>query len=211
MTNDFIRSMIYGTLLGNSNCHSIYKRNKGITCGHGLSQILYLQHKANILNEYLNSNKTIKLKKVNSRYLVLNRQPFYTYYSRTSHKINQFYNILYCSEDNKKHITKEGIKKYFNKVSLAYLFMDNGCKETILDSNNTTKIRRYQISGNLFSWDEVYYLSNIIHEQFNIENKVYLEHKKYPCLKITTNDNRIKFRDLLEPYVIDSMKYKLFV
>ena len=54
-------------------------------------------------------------------------------------------------------------------------------------------------------------LNEVIYKRFNIVGKVYLEHQKYPCLKITTKINKLAFKTLLEPYIIDSMKYKLFV
>lgn len=210
MTNSVIRSVIYGMLLGDSNFHSVSKQNKGIACGHSLSQIDYLHHKVEILNTYLNSNKLIVEKKANSGYSLSTRQPFYAYYSKTSHKINQFYNSLCNGVDGKKHITEDGIKKYFNEVSLAYLFMDDGCKETVL-SNNERTIKAYKISLGSYTSDEVYFLNEVIYKQFNIIGRVYFEHKKYPCLKITTKENKLAFRTLLEPYIINSMRYKLFV
>ena len=210
MTNNIIRSAIYGMLLGDSNFHSTKKKNKGIACGHSLSQFNYLQHKVEILNTYLNSNNSIVEKTINSGYSLSTRQPFYAYYSKTSHKINQFYSILCDENDTKKRITEEGINKYFTEVSLAYLFMDDGCKETVLNDNIRT-IKSYKISLGSYTIDEVHFLNEVIYKRFNIVSKVYLEHQKYLCLKITTEINKLAFKTLLEPYIIDSMKYKLFV
>ena len=67
------------------------------------------------------------------------------------------------------------------------------------------------ITLNSFSQDEVQLLSDWLFEKFSIHSKVYLDRGKYPYLRISQKESKELFLNLIEPYVIDSMKYKLYV
>ena len=96
------------------------------------------------------------------------------------------------------------ILKYFDEVALAILFMDDGCKETF-----NGKIKTFKISIGGFTLDEVNLLAKHIEKKFDLNTKVYLEQKKYPCIKFTKKENKEKFVKIIRPYLHPSMLYKI--
>lgn len=209
MENNFIKGMILGTLLGDSGFHSSKKKNKGIFIGHSEKQLDYLQYKVNLINNYLSANTVVHKYEFKSGFGYQTRLPFYKFYSKAHHKITYFYNLL-CDKDGIKHITKNAIEKHFNDVSLAFLFMDDGCKEVCWNRQRTEKkIKSFKISLGGFSLEEVELLNNFIFEKFDLVGKVYLEHNKYPMIKYSTQESRDKLLYIISPYILPSMRYKI--
>lgn len=194
------RSAVIGTVLGDSSLCG--KVNKTIITGHCPAQLDYLYYKKDLFESFCSAGT--RMKKAEGM-----DHDFYRLWTTVHHRYTALYNLIY--KDNKKHITKELLEK-FDEVGLAFLFMDDGCKESILDKKLQKKVlKSYKFSLNSFPTTEVQLLGDWLLEKYSIESKVYLDRGKYPYLRISKKDSRDAFRKLIEEYVIDSLKYKLYV
>lgn len=120
-----------------------------------------------------------------------------------SHRcLNKYYDLFYDS-NKKKHIKREVIE-LLEPLGLAVWFMDDGCK---LSSGG------YNIFTNNFNIDELNDIITIMSRKFNLKITLHKRrHKKtnniYNIIYISATSAKI-FENLIDPYVIDSMKYKL--
>lgn len=201
-----LNSFLLASVLGDSWLYG--KKNKHIGMGHCEAQYEYLCFKVGYLNDNLNLN-TIINKSVKKTSPSNNRQDFYCAYSRSNKKFTALYNTVYV--DNKKRITKRVLDK-LNDFGLAILYMDDGGKETQWNRDKTTKkIRSYTFNLNSFCLEDVKLFSSWLYNKYQIESKVYLSRGKYPIVKITKNESRDRFVRIIEPYILDCMKYKLYI
>lgn len=197
LTKKQMRSFLIGTILGDSSMTG--KVMKSIVVGHTEPQYDYLLLKQAIIEGYCPVGSTIK-EKIN--------KTGYQLYSTSHHKLTAIYNLIYS--ENRKVISKELLSK-MDEVGLAALFMDDGCKETKVLSDGRRVIANYKFSIHSFPREQVELLSSWILETYAIESKVYLKHEKYPVLKITKHESKEKFSQLIEPFVVESMRYKLYI
>lgn len=198
-------SFVIGTVLGDSSLCG--KVNKYLFMGHCESQIEYLKWKEKIIRDNLPVGTNFKLA-ISMTSPSGKRQPFYKVFTTSHHRLTSIYKITY-NRENKKVITKEAIEK-LTPLGIAVLFMDDGCKETSWNRNKTfRKIRSFSFSFGKFSFEEVKIFQNKLLKSYEIESKIYESDKKCIKLKITTDENRIKFVQLIEPYVLDCMIYKI--
>ncbi len=106
-------------------------------------------------------------------------------------ELNKYYPLFYNNE-GKKYISS-GIMKLFTPLSLAVLFMDDGYK---CQSS-------YSISTNCFDLNSIDLLQNKLSE-FGLSTTIHKGNVIY--IKACSRD---LFTQLIKPYIIESMKYKL--
>lgn len=119
----------------------------------------------------------------------------YTSYRGNSkaHKVfTDIYNELYI--DGKKTITKRFLNKITSPIALAFWFMDDGCKDGTIATNG-------------FPYNEVVLLNEWMLRKWNIHTMIYKNSCNY-VLHINS-ESRQNFEDLISPYIIPEMKYKL--
>lgn len=97
--------------------------------------------------------------------------------------------------DGKKHIPFNLLDK-FSEVSLAFLFMDDGCKTSC----------SYSIATNCFDLKELEEFRIFLKRKFNLETSIF----KSKVLYIRAKSRDI-FTSLVSPYIIPCMQYKLHV
>jgi hypothetical protein len=203
--NEEFNSFLIGTVLGDSSLCG--RKNKYLFMGHSESQLEYLKWKEQIIRENLSVGTNFK-EGISMTSPSGNRQKFYKIFTTSHHKLTSIYKITHDA-NGKKIVTQEALEK-LTPFGIAVLFMDDGCKEIIWNRNKTKKrIKCFKISLGGFSVQEVKSIGDILLYKYEIDYKVYLEHGKYPCLKITTEENKKRFIELITPYLIDSMKYKI--
>ena len=174
--------MILGSLLGDMNIGKPRKHYP--TCRlalvHSTKQKELFMKKVEILGEFMGDNRT------NNTYSTIRG-------NSKSHKVfNDIYNKLYIN--GVKTITQEYLDMIDHPIALAYWFMDDG-------SHSGT------IATNSFSLNEVNLLSNWLKNKFDI-NTTIQKNNNYYIIYITSY-SRINFDELVAPYIIPSMKYKL--
>lgn len=117
-----------------------------------------------------------------------------TYRGQTKrHKVfTDIYNILYI--DGIKTITQEYLDRINSPIALAYWFMDDGTE-------------RGTIATHCFSHNEILLLQEWLSNKWNVTTTIQKEKDKEK-LYIVAN-SRKHFEELIFPYVIPSMYYKL--
>lgn len=185
--------ILTGTLLGDSSLQYYPKyrwKSPKFKCDHGPQQVEYSILLCNKLHSLGSSIR--KYNRIDKR----NNKEYKTYCVTT--KSNPYflkmYKLLYGS--GKKEICSEFLENFTIK-SLAYLYMDDGYAD-----QNTA----YLCTDN-FSEESKKILIQYIKDNFNLNFSV-VNHGKYYRLRLSQYDFS-KFKELVGPYIIESLKYKL--
>lgn len=181
------KEFIVGCVLGDGNISKINK-NAVFVCEHGLKQEEYLKHKLDICNSlkpYYKHNIRNTPDKRNG-----NIYQSHLIRLNANSELNWFYNEFYNT--GKKEIT-ENLLRYYTPFAIAIHYMDDGFK------NEYT----YNICTNNFSIDSIYLLQKKLLE-YDIETVVRKTKTLY--IKSISKNN---FTNLIKPYIIESMKYKI--
>lgn len=183
------REFIIGSLLGDG--HIDNGKTRRFVVNHSDKQLEYLKYKQSVLSNYVNKlRKNAKQKNRNS-----------TTYNLTTichQELNSLHKLFY---DNTKKVIRKELVSYLTPYAMAIWYMDDG------------SARKYnvKISTEGFTKQENETLRNIIYVNFGISGKVceYINRgKKYYYLSFN-KPNSIKLCDLIRPYIIQSMEYKL--
>lgn len=186
------KQIIVGTVLGDSSIRrGKTDRYNFLTCQHGPNQEQYALHKAEMLGKgslqttCKNYTRITPNKKTGKIYEIVAMRIC------NNEKLDYFRNIFYV--DNKKIISDE-VLKYYTPRAMAYHFMDDGGSSR-----------------------GIYILSTCGFDQASLKKlRLYL-FDKYDIETNLTNDKRITIRkksckvfgDLIKPYIIESMLYKI--
>lgn len=186
---DFQQEILLGLLLGDSCFHFRNKNKKSVRLEFkvGKKNYSYLIHLIEIYKELFNVDTKIGETKTS----------FYIK-TKTMKILYPFYTLFYIN--GKKVITDDLLNsKFFTEKTLAYWFMDDGHCEN--------KAGRYKISTQCFSLENQKLLQIFLKTKFQIETTLYKKDGSHILVIKRGSTNR--FRLLVEPYIIDSMKYKL--
>lgn len=195
--------LIYGSLLGDLSIE-INCKNARLVIHHGGDQEEYFDHKCKVLSNILSNNihKEPRYDKRLKKYL-----PCYHAKTLTHPLFTKIYNILYIN--NVKTVTKEWLS-YVTPRGLAYWFMDDGT------SSGSLYTMSFSLEENelLQEWLlNTYNIKTSIHKYkgYNKESDKKLIHGTldfYYSLFILKESREI-FKNLIKPYVVPSMEYKL--
>lgn len=190
--NKFELGVLIGTLLGDGTLTTKKYRNVGGSFSHGPKQEMYCRQKQEILK-----NMSSKVKKYISKTPDKRNGNLYTNFTVTF-KHNKFLteleSLLYTNR--KKYINKKLLKS-FNEASLAFLYMDDGFKASH---------GGYYIATDCFSKNDVELLQKFLYEKWKLKCNITKDNRIY-ILKESSQ----KFKNLIEQYFIEEMKYKLHV
>lgn len=182
---DFQEQVLIGTMLGDSTMER-RSTNASLMCAHCYEKEEYTKYKAEIFNSlcpklYYISQHDSRTGKTYTRCTIkLPANP----------ELNKYYDAFY----KPKKIISEEILKKFTDVSLAFLFMDDGCGSQ----------GNYTIATNCFPKESLMLFRQFLLDKFNIYssitsgNTLYIKHRSLDL-----------FTSLVEPYMCDCMKYKL--
>lgn len=187
----FQKEVLLGTLLGDASLRVDYQcKNARFSCAHGAKQKEYAEHKAEIfknLDAKCNYHKRNIPDKRNGKYY-----EDYTVLMPNNPAFNDLYYAFY--KNGKKCIPFE-LFDNFTGVSLAFMFMDDGCKHG----------SGYALATNCFTIEDLKKFKAFLYEKFNIDVSIY---EKTHILYIKSKDVK-HFTELISPYIIECMKYKL--
>ena len=191
IVNDKQLEILAGCVLGDG---YIFKRG-AIQIEQGSSQKEYLLWKYNELKDLVSvkPSQVFRIQKsgrVTSSFRFILRQ----YFRKWRIKIYR----------NGKKVINDELLKILTPLSLAVWYMDDGCKK-----NNYTLI----ISTDAFSKNSLKKLRNHLRDKWSIRTRVKLKREKtnnkvYERLTIGSHD-LVKFVELIRPYIIPSMQYKI--
>ena len=199
------KNLIIGTLLGDGNLQT---ETNGRTWRYraidGVENEEYLKHKYNILKNICKSPPSYgevfdyKIDKVYRR----------LYFNSQIDNCFRFYANLFYENINGRFIKviPKKIEKWLNSEVIAYLYMDDGSLKWLGKSN------AMRICTEKFSLRCVKRLQKAINNKFKInltlikvkKNNIVVGYRLY----INEKNSRV-FRELIEPYLIESMKYKV--
>lgn len=183
---------IVGTMLGDGHLACIGK-NKSVRLNiiHSIKQIDYFFWKRRIMGNFINNCNIYEEKKRNSIRISS---------ASIVHNGFSFYHKLFY--DNRKKVIRDRLIHYLTPLAMAIWIMDDGWL------NGNTNMR---ISSESFTKYENESLQSMIKINFGIRCKVNeysRNNKKYYYLSFNKR-NSILLTNLIEPYIIDSMRYKL--
>lgn len=200
--DEFQRQMILGSLLGDM---SIWKQHKGVSgtsnpelrISHSTKQKDYVMWKYDIL-------KNIARKEP---YEIIQKTGFGVgfgscrFETRSLRCLNPIYNLV-VGEDGKKHITQKWLDQIADPVALAVWYMDDGGYGGVW------------IAMGLTLKDELSVVANWLQDKWKLDSRITYSKSgyndnMYAILRMSSKDGRYKFRELVRPYVIPTMKYKL--
>lgn len=180
--------VLYGTLLGDA-CLSKNSKNTQGSFNHCVKQKEFIEYKQNLLKRFCNPvkivNKTDKRENFKSNY-----QQYYCYI-KGSKALNTLYPLVY--KNKIKYVNVELLYK-LNGLGIAVWFMDDGSKSDY----------SYTLATMGFSLEDLNNIVNFLKEKFDINCSIC----KNKNLYIKANSKE-KFTNLIKPYIIPSMKYKL--
>ena len=184
------REIIAGTLFGDGHLETQDNgRTYRLKIEHSVIQSEYLNWLYHELRSWIPSEPYTKIKKN----LVCMGVRTYSHSMFTD-----FGKIFY---QNGKKIMPKGVEKLLTPLSLAIWFMDDG-------SFKSAKHRTYIIHTLGYSRNELEDVQQILFSKFDLHTSLHKQKKKYLRLYIQSQSAG-KFKKLIEPYMLPSMKYKL--
>jgi len=198
--NKFLHCSIIGMILGDAYLYKPKNQtiNKAlIKVDHSIKQLELVKHKKELLKDFVNCE-------INTRSYNDGRNPnnlscnFKTIYSE---KIF-FYYINFYKFINGKNIKvlPRWIRKYLiNPITLAYWFMDNGYRN---------KSKALYLNTHRFSLKEVELIVFTLNAKLNLNCSIHEEPRKRG-FKIYIPNNNYEFSNIVKPFLIESMYYKL--
>lgn len=187
------KQFIIGHLLGDG---CLYRDGKNstfkMTVAQCKKQELYFHWKVAMMDPFINCWRESVDKRDNSIMLQT---------TTICHKELNRYAQMFYGEDRIKIVPKD-IANHMTALSLAVWIMDDG------NLNSGVNMRIATMS---FTYDENVLLQGVLYSLFDIRSKVMgFKYKGKQYWQLTLNkDNTQKLSDLIRPYVIESMSYKI--
>ena len=98
--------------------------------------------------------------------------------------------------------------KWLNPLGMAIWYMDDGNHHEVLRDNGTIRQRNIHLSVCAYSQEEVDLIRDYFLEEWGIRWNLMHVRKTYPVLRAGAKEGA-KFCDIINSYVIPSMRYKL--
>ena len=185
-----LNQTILGTLLGDGNISYATKESKNprLRISHSLKNFDYVMKKYENVKEYCNQPP----KEIVNLGWGKNLLGFTT----KSHPDMKIYYELFYS--GKKKVIKRETLNLINEEGLAYWYQDDGSFSGML-----------HIYTCAFSLEEHYILQKWLLENFGINSDILKDKRKNLYFLSLKREAKNKFCRMIEPYVVESMKYKL--
>lgn len=185
----FQYELLIGTLLGDA---SLAKSNTNprITCAHGIKQKEYCEYKATLLKSLGASTSYHKRSTIDSRTGI-----FYEDYTMRLPANPEFLPLFNAFYPNGIKVLPIELLNEYSAVSLAFHFMDDGYKMK----------NGYALATNCFSQESLQVFVKFLFDRFQLQATVWKSSNTIYIHKCSKE----KFKNLIEPYVCDCMKYKL--
>lgn len=181
------KEFIVGTLLGDG-CIRKSGSNSRLCLVHSKKFELYFHWKITQLDKYFNLWREQEHKIKKSTLL---------YTETLQHQgLNNFYNMFY---NNGKKIVPDNLDMYMTPYSLCVWYLDDG---TLNSKTN------YRIYTNCFCYEDQVKLVNLLKRCFDLDAKIIQRKDKQYYLSFNSKNSE-KMTEIIQPYVIESMKYKL--
>lgn len=181
--------VLLGTVLGDTHLYRKYTNGDCTgTCNHCLEQKELIFTKYNYLKNISKEPRLVN--KYDERLKNPSYQQWY-WYINANPALNELYDMFY--KDKIKYINKELFEK-IEPLGLAIWYMDDG-----------SNVRSgYILCTNAFTDEDLKIIQDVLLHKFGINTSVHKDHSLY-----IKSDSKLTFKNLIEPYIVESMKYKL--
>jgi|SRR3989344_265422 len=192
LLTDLEYDLLIGSTIGDAN---IQQRN--INCmfrvGHTVRQKKYVEWKEEVLKKF--NTQGIKLSQK-----MLNGYLINTYnLNINTHYVFNYFRRLFYDKEGIKHVTKE-ILDQINPRSLSIWLCDDG---------SYARKQKYIIfCTNSFTLEEHQLMKRWFEEKYNLSPTIGFKDKKYYYLRFKVDDT-VKLVEIVRPFIIPSMKYKI--
>lgn len=187
---DFQKQVLIGTMLGDSSL----RMGKGcispsMSCTHGIKQKEYCEYKTKIFKSIGAKCNYHKRNTLDERTGIYYED--YTMFIPANPEFLPYYKEFY---PNGKKVIPINSLNQFTEVSLAFMFMDDGCKNS----------SGYSIATNCFEVTNIQQFQDFLLKRFSIATSLFSNKSLY--IKASS---RNLFTYLISPYITDCLKYKL--
>lgn len=191
--SDIQLQLIFGTVLGDGYLkNTFYDLGTTLQCAHSEKQEEYVKYKASFFDESHYSIKNYKRKTPNKITGKLYTTCLLSF--KTNSNLNYFHNEFY--KNKKKIIPINLLEKYYSPLAMAIHYMDDG---SIAGKSG------YMLHTCGFDAKEIYLFINFLKIKYNIIGSL----QKYNNSIYIKSESKNLFRNLIKPYICNSMLYKL--
>ena len=186
------REIIVGLLLGDGHLETANGRTYRLKVEHGIAQKEYVDWLYQKLSDWISQSPKARVK--NSFGKPITSYGFTTYSSGSLRfYAQQFY-------DGKKKVVPMAINKWLTPLALAIWFMDDG-------SWKSSHHRTYIIHTLGYAKRELALIQKVLKQKFDIDVGIHKQYDRYRLYVYSGSSKQ--FKELIEPHMIPSMKYKL--
>lgn len=193
---DIQKQVLFGCVLGDGYLNKVKSKNSTFEFNHSLKQKEYVDYKFEYFKNF--PGRTFYFKRSPHKVTGISYET-YTGSLRTNKSFNYFWDHFY-SNVSKKRIPIELLEEYYTPLAMAIHFMDDGS----FFQKNKNGGGSAHIATCGFNSEELELFSSFLRNKYSIENNV----DKYNRIYIKTVSLK-HFMDLIRPYIIESMQYKL--
>lgn len=201
------KDLLVGTLLGDANLQT---SNQGQTWRyraiHKTEHKPYLDHKYNLMKEFCGS-EPIENNVFDSRTSKTYKRWYFS--TRVNNSFRYYGNSFYTYNPNTQNMEKDvpkQIQQMLTPRAIAYWYMDDGALKWLGHSN------AMRLCTESFSLGGISRLQNILRTCYNLETTLSRKTVKGRLVgyRISIPEaSSVAFRELIQPYLIDCMKYKV--
>jgi hypothetical protein len=188
------RQLVFGTLLGDGCIAPHGRKNKSyrLLIGHCEAQKELVLWKKQILNDYVNVIKKNIDKRGNSI--------MYSFSTITHNDFKYFYDLFY---ENGRKVIREEMVQYLTPLALAVWIIDDGSRYQMKNI--------MRIATDSFTKSENELLQYFFKNNFDLQAEVrgYIRNNRQFHYLSFNVKNSILLSDIIRPYIINSMKYKI--
>lgn len=191
-----IESMIFGTLLGDASITKKHnpRHNHSIKWEQSEAHKEYLFHCYEIVAIFVNSPPKIRHIKGGGA----KDRNSYRFWTVSLPIFSQFYHMFYTNNGKKAVPTDDLLEEYLDEGALAFWFMDDG---------NRNMTSSYSFSTHSFSYEDNLRLVAYFQKRFSLHPVIRMD--KGMCRLDILSKEVVLFTNLIQPYIIPSMRYKL--
>lgn len=197
--NEIQREASIGLMLGDA---SLQTQNGGKTYRlkfeWGEKSKPYLDHVYGLFDEWVISPPHKK-----TRVNINNKQVINWGFQTLSHEAFNFLSVLFL-ENKKKSVKSFLIRDHLTPRGLAFWFMDDGGK---LDYNKNSKNQSVVLNTQSFTDSEVFNMAKELSEKFDLQCDI--RSNKGKKVIVISSVSFSKFYELVAPFIIPEMRYKL--
>lgn len=193
--NNEIKQLIIGSVLGDGYLEKLDgnpNKNSRLSIAHTKVQKEYCEFKHNILKKYDLAGKIAFNENIKSAKIKIGFGSEYRFKSKAHPIFTKYRNFFYLN--NKKLINRQ-IVEQIDEFGIAIWFMDDG----------SYRGSGYLLCTNCFTKEDCEYLINMLYYNFDIKSS----YQNYDGSIYIWKESIKTFNKIVEPYIVDCMKYKL--